>query len=302
MRVLETKGATPPFRDPLPSVGQERKNFRTFSKNFVAVRRRMEPNALAVRQPRQRLFLLAIALSIAGLVGGEWLHSRVTAPRKTAAKLATLVLPAERVVRFETPEAANEAPAVVAAGDRRVEELPASESAQFATLCDLHLMAGETELDLTSKQWEAFAVVFMQAQAVRHHYEAQIASVHEIAPGRCRVDIPPYVAAGDELRRQFAADLEAAVGRAAATEIMDKLGRKLDDRFAGFGIGTQTLEITGDPVRSPAGVQIASTAKFWNSVDGPDWTKTRKEVVFPDAEDPTGETWSALLAIVAKSE
>lgn len=262
----------------------------------------MRPNRSAVRQPRQRLFLLAIALCVAGLVGGEWLHSRMTSPRKMAAHLASVVVPAERIVRFETPGAADEAPVVDADADGRVAELPASERAQFATLCDLHLMAGETELDLTTKQWAAFAVAVMQAQAVRHHYEAQIASVREIAPGRCRVEIPPYAAAGDELRRQFAADLETAVGHAAATEIMDKLGRKLDDRFAGFGIGTQTLEITGDPTRSPADVQIASTAKFWNSIDGPDWTKTRKEVVFPDAEDPTGETWSALLAIVAKSD
>lgn len=263
----------------------------------------MVRNRDVVRKTRSSILLLA-AVGVAGLLGVAWMRQPAVTvgQRKQLAAHPRAGLPADRIVHFETLDEGDATPGAAAVDQdapRAVEQLSSSEAAQFATLCDLHLMAGETELDLTTKQWNAFAVAVMQAQAVRHHYEAQIATVREIAPGRHRVEIPPYAAAGDELRRQFAADLETAVGRAAATEIMDKLGRKLDDRFAGFGIGTQTLEITGDPTRSPADVQIARTAKFWNSVDGPDWTKTRKEVVFPDAEDPTGETWSALLALVS---
>lgn len=257
-----------------------------------------------MRNSRSNILLLLTAVSVAGLLGVAWVRQPSVkhgsrAPITTDARAG---LPADRIVHFETADEHDATPGAATMGQnapRPPEQLSSSDAAQFATLCDLHLMAGETELDLTSKQWDAFVVVVMQAQAVRHHYEAQIATVREIAPGRHRVEIPPYAAAGDELRRQFAADLETAVGRAAASEIMDKLGRKLDDRFAGFGVGTQTLEITGDPTRSPANVQIASTSKFWNSIDGPDWTTTRKEVLFPDAEDPTGETWSALLALVS---
>lgn len=265
----------------------------------------MVRNAGAVRKTRSSILLL-VAVGVAGLLGVAWMNQPAVnvGSRAPVAAKARAALPADRIVHFETSDDSEAAPtaAIGENAPRAIEQLSSSEAAQFATLCDLHLMAGEAELDLTTKQWDALAVVVMQAQAVRHHYEARIATMREIAPGRYRLDIPPYAAAGDELRRQFAADLETAVGRAAATEIMDKLGRKLDDRFAGFGIGTQTLEITGDPTHSPADVQIARTAKFWNSIDGPDWTKTRKEVVFPDAEDPTGETWSALLAIVAKAE
>lgn len=267
----------------------------------------MVRNRGVVRKPRSSTLLLAAAVGVAGLLGVAWMSqpsAKAGHPTRVSAN-ARAVVSADRIVHFETAAEPDTAPSTVALDvttPRAVEQLSSGEAAQFATLCDLHLMAGETELDLTTKQWDAFAVVVMQAQAVRHHYEAQIATVREIAPGRHRVEIPPYAAAGDELRRQFAADLETAVGLAAATEIMDKLGRKLDDRFAGFGIGMQTLEITGDPARSPADVQIARTAKFWNSIDGPDWTKTQKEVHIPGAEDPTGETWNALLAIVAKTE
>ncbi|HLP24845.1 MAG TPA: hypothetical protein VK477_04145, partial [Acidobacteriota bacterium] len=218
-----------------------------------------------MRNSRSNIPLLLTAVSVAGLLGVAWMSQPAgkVGHRTPIAANGQAALPADRIVHFETADAPDTAPtpALAENAPRAIEQLSPSEAAQFATLCDLRLMAGETELDLTTKQWDALAVVFMQTQAVRHHYEAQIATVREIAAGRYRIEIPPYAAAGDELRRQFAADLETAVGPAAAAEIMDKLGRKLDDRFAGFGIGTQTLEITGDPMRSPTDVQVASTAK-----------------------------------------
>lgn len=258
-----------------------------------------------MRSPLQRLPWFVAAASILGVVAWVFLGCRSVTPRTSASSSRVAsVVPADRIVHFETNEESSAAPVLVAEANapRVVAELPASESLQFATLCDLQLMASEAELDLTAKQWSAFAAAVVQMQAVRHHYEAQIATVHELAPNRYRLDIPAYASAGDELRRQFVSELESALGREAATEVMDKLGRKLESRFAGFGVGTQTLEITGDPTRAPNDVQVARTAKFWNSIDGADWVTTRKEVHFPGAEDPTGENWNAFLALLPSAD
>jgi len=238
------------------------------------------------------------ALGVAGLAGWAWKAGRTAAIAPSAAANA---VPADRIVRFETPDASSAAaePAVAACGESRVEELTAAESTLFATTCDLHLLAADTEIDLTTKQWSVLAEIVVQAQAVRHNYEAKIAVATEIAPGRYRVEIPAYAAAGDELRRQFLADLKAGLGAEGAAEVMEKLGRQLEGRFAGFGVGTQTLEITGDPAHAPADVQVARTARYWNSVDGAERVTTRREVTFPASEDPTGDNWNALLALIS---
>lgn len=221
------------------------------------------------------------------------------APEKARAAIAPALT--DRVVNFETPDVIEPEPAV-ALGTRPAAELSPEESLLFTTLCDLHLLAGDIELDLTTKQWSRFAEIVVHTQAVRHHYEAKIAVATETAPGRYRLEIPAYAAAGDELRRQFLADLESGLGKEAAAEVTEKLGRLLEGRFAGFGVGTQTLDITGNPATKPADVQVARTARYWNSVEGRERLTTRREMTFPASEDPTGENWSALLALVSKAD
>jgi hypothetical protein len=259
--------------------------------------------AAVVPNRRSSIWLLAATFGVVGLVGHAWIGHRSGATADLAAKPMATALPADRIVSFETPDASDIAPQVTAerTGEARVEQLSAAESVLFSTVCDLRLLAADTELDLTTKQWSVLAEIVVQAQAVRHAYEAQIAVAKETAPGRYRVEIPAYAVAGDELRRRFLTDLQTGLGAEAATEVMEKLGRRLEGRFAGFGVGVQTLEITGDPANAPADVQVARTARYWNSAEGTERVTTRREVHFPGAEDPTGESWSALLALVGKT-
>lgn len=213
-------------------------------------------------------------------------------------------VPAERVVFFEdNAPATGVAPTAGPSRDKaEAVQLSPSETTLFTALCDLHLMAAETDLDLTTKQWAALAAAVVQAQAVRHNYEAQIATARELTPGHFRIEIPPYANAGDELRRQFWADLQRGLGQEATGEVMAQLGRKLEDRFAGFGVSAQTLEITGGAGQALSDVQVARTARYWNSVEGSARATTRREVLFPDNDDPTGARWGALLALVEKSD
>lgn len=261
----------------------------------------MVRNAGVVRNPRSSILLLAAVIGAAGFLGRIWLGERTAPGALRTPVQAASVVPADRVVHFEIADATDDvsAPAATANEPRRVEQLSPAESTLFATTCDLHLLAGETELDLTTRQWTRLAEIVVQTQAVRHNYEATIAVAHETAPGRYRLEIPVYAAAGDELRRQFLADLQNGLGKEAAAEVMEKLGRQLESRFAGFGVGAQTLEITGDPARAPADVQVARTARYWNSVEGSERVTTRREVTFPASEDPTGDNWHALLALIS---
>lgn len=206
---------------------------------------------------------------------------------------------ASRVVYFEAPEAPASVARTREPARSEALELSASESLQFSTLCDLQMAAADMDLDLTTKQWQAFAAAVVQAQAVRHSYEAQIAKATEIAPGRYRIEIPAYASAGDELRRQFLADLQRGLGSDAADEVIKKFARRFEGKFAGFGVSSQTLEIKGDVTRALSQVEVTRTARYWDSAEGRDHVTTRHEVVFPADEDPSGERWGALLALVA---
>jgi hypothetical protein len=260
-----------------------------------------------VRCPRPKTLLLAAVVGACGFLGSTGKNAAcfpAVASQTSADAMAAV--PADRVVWFETPESAvaeetSGSTVAAAPGERRVEQLSAGDAALFAATCDLQLLAADAELDLTSRQWTALAAAVVQAQAVRHHYEAEIAVAHEIAPGRYRLEIPAYAEAGDELRRRFRAELEESLGRNTTAEVMEKLGARLEARFAGFGVGVQTLEIIGDPAAAPADVEVRRTAHYWNSVQGADRVTTRRECHFPAAEDPTGEGWNALLALTTRT-
>lgn len=250
-----------------------------------------------LRNPQQRLILLTI-LAIAGIALVVTWKGR-TAPELARPRAAVAEITPDKIVMFEQPEPTTQI-AERANQPRLLATMPAEQGAQFSTLIDLQLAAADlgVDLDLTTKQWQALAAAVVQAQTVRHHYEATIAQTATLAPGHYRVEIPAYASAGDELRRQFLADLERGLGREGTDEVMQKLGRTLEGRFAGFGVGAQTLEITGDPRNLSDEVQVERVAKYWNSVDGADRVSTRREVHLPAVEDPTGESWGALLTLV----
>lgn len=177
-------------------------------------------------------------------------------------------------------------------------QLSADASALVAEMCDLQLLAHGSNLALDSRQWSAFAGVVLRAQAVRQTYEARIATSTVIAPGQYRVEIPVYADAGDLLRENFNTDLQIELGVTIATDVLAKMGDKLEARFAGFGVSAQTLDITAKPGASLSDLQITRTITYWNSVEGGDHPATRREIHFPAYEDPTGDSWSALLAAV----
>jgi hypothetical protein len=178
------------------------------------------------------------------------------------------------------------------------EELSGDATALVGEMCDLQLLAQGTGLVLDSRQWSALAAVVLNTQAVRQIYEAQIATATVLAPGRYRVEVPVYASAGDLLREQFHADLRAKLGDATAADVLAKLGGKLEGCFAGFGVSGQTIDIAADPRGADTNWQVTRTVTYWNSVEGSDRLTTRLETHFPAWEDPTGERWAALLAVV----
>lgn len=241
---------------------------------------------------------------VAGFKGQAWLARKSEkAGVSMAASEAALerALPFQRVASLPGPISTKPAWLSVPVNNLPVATpyvLSADTTTLVAAMCDLQLLAHDSNLTLTSQQWSGFASVVVQAQAMRQVYEAQIATAREVSPGQYRVEIPAYPAAGDLLREQFYAELRAELGPIAAAKVLAGLGERLEARFAGFGVSVQTLEITADPDGAPNDVQVTRTANYWNSVEGDDRVTTRREMHFPALEDPTGDRWSALLAMV----
>lgn len=198
--------------------------------------------------------------------------------------------PLPRIVEFLTPEryaaAATKAPAVLS---------PDAAALTNETIA-LQLLAADTELELNARQWTALATATLKIQAIRQAYEASIARITAQAPGQTRMEIPTYAVAGDALREEFHAELRAQLGEANAAEVLAQLGRKLEGHFGGFGVSVQTIDIASDPARG--GDVITRTVQYWNSVEGQNRLTTRRETHFPDRDDPTGETWRPLLALI----
>jgi len=212
-----------------------------------------------------------------------------------ATKCAHAAASAPKKNIFVSNRARNRSAISVAAIPRHLSD---DASALLAETCDLQLLAQSTALSLDSHQWSAFAGVVLRAQAVRQTYEAQIATSNMISPGEYRVEIPMYATVGDVLRRNFNAELRAELGEATAADVLAKLGDKLESRFAGFGVSAQILDITAKPDAAPRDIQITRTVTYWNSVEDGDQPTTRREIHFPAYEDPTGDSWSALIAAV----
>ncbi len=174
--------------------------------------------------------------------------------------------------------------------------LTEEESGLLAATCELQLMAEGTALELTGGQWTALAKVALEVQAIRHNYEAQIATATKVTPGHYRVEVPVYAQTGDALRERFQTNLRAALGEPAAAAVIERLGARLEGYFAGFGVSVQTIEIAGGARGARADYEVTRTVQYWDSVAGRDELTTRRETHVPAWEDPAGERWGALLA------
>lgn len=172
-------------------------------------------------------------------------------------------------------------------------------SASLAEQTALQALAADTDLQLTAQQWVTLAEVTAHFQEVRHAYEATLAVARPLAPGRFRLEVPAYGAAGDALREKLHAELRAQLGAEAAGQITEKLGTALDGYFAGFGVSVQTLDFTADGAPSDAAYEVTRTVQYWNAADGKDRLSTRRETHFPTLEDPAGNVWGPFLALVA---
>lgn len=211
--------------------------------------------------------------------------------RQGAAAIAGARAESRRIVEFlETPAHFSAAPATLA-------ELTPDAAALTAEIAELQMLAADSGLELQTRQWAALATATLKIQAIRQAFEATIATAAPLAEGRFRVEIPAYAAAGDALRARFQAELREQLGEANAAEVLQQIGARLEGRFAGFGVSVQTLDIVVD--RSGGGGDVVTrTVNYWNGVAGGERLTTRRETHFPDREDPTGELWRPLLALV----
>lgn len=237
---------------------------------------------------------LLVALVITGAVIGLWPAGKddeaVVNMRAPRSEVRPVVVESPRVVEFLQPAIATSISTAMPAV-----EASAGTTAHVAEMVALQMLAQGTELELSARQWAELANVTAEIQAVRHAYEASIAVATGREPGRSRIEIPAYAAAGDALRARFHTSLREQLGDANAVEILERLGARLEGHFAGFGVSVQTLEVSG----APAEFAVTRTIQFWNSVDGHDRLTTRRETHFPRQEDPAGESWGPLLSTLA---
>lgn len=258
-----------------------------------------------MRKPRSIIILLVVTFAVVGfsgqvLVAGKSKRTAIFALNPEWVLTLTRSVQRGTVTLSEAAVAPTTTSRALVALPESVppQQLSTDANALVTEMCDLQLLAYDTSLTLDSRQWSALAAVVLRTQAIRQTYEAQIATSQVIAPGFSRVEIPVYASVGDLLREKFYTGLRTELGEATTADVLAKLGDKLEARFAGFGVSVQTLEITGNPVGALSDVQVTRTEAYWNSVDGRERLTIRCETHFPAWEDPTGDSWSALLALV----
>lgn len=203
---------------------------------------------------------------------------------------------ADQVVYFDsTPAPAKTSPTAPVA------TLGASAAAGLAEQAALRLLARDADLELTARQWAAFAAATAHIQTIRQNFEASLATVKQMPDGRYRMEIPAYATAGDALRSKLTAELVKQLGEETTTEILAALGSKLEGYFGGFGVSVQTLDFAG-ATGMATDVQVTRTVRYWNAVDGGSELRTRRETHFPGLEDPTGDAWQPFLTRLAEGQ
>jgi hypothetical protein len=261
-----------------------------------------------MHNPRTNILLLAILAAAIGLVGLNPKMSRGVndlgiSRENTSSKASahTAFEPLSGDVSAEVSTLVGKPTRIVVPALCVSHPLTADANELVTAMCDLQLLADGTGLVLESEQWSALAKVVLQLQAVRHEYEAQIATLTVIGRDRFRVEIPAYAVAGDLLRERLAVELQTELGETATHEVWTRIGRKLAGRFAEFGGNEQTLEITTDPAGSLADTQVVRTVQFRGEGMQGERVTTRREISFPVVEDATGDSWRALLAMVVEA-
>ena len=248
--------------------------------------------------------LLLIAILLSGGVA-IWNRSSAERPRLTG---STSLLSAESAADVAAAPAGSRVVHFWSADEKSVSsalrpQAPIALGADAAQLVGevaaLQLLAKNTDLDLSPRQWTALASVTLHYQAVRQAYEASIATAAAVGEGRCRLEIPAYAAAGDALRNKFYAELREQLGATSAEEVVGQLGASLEGHFGGFGVSVQTLDFAADAGGVDTNYQVTRTVKYWNSVEGSDRLTTRRETHFPGLEDPSGHTWGPFLSLLA---
>ena len=248
---------------------------------------------------RLALILLVAAVLAGGIATGRRFSGKraATSAVAKAAVVATEARARPRVALPRGAEAASAARRIEAiAAARETARLSQDDAAVLAETCELQMLAQGTDLTLDSGQWTKLAGVTLELDAIRQAYEAEIATAVAVEPRKFRVEIPSYAGAGAALRAKFYAELDRALGTAAAADVADRIGARLESRFGGFGLSVQTLDIAAGPKAEDCVV----TRTVTYAVDGANGARvaTRSETYLPAWEDPSGERWGAMLARV----
>jgi hypothetical protein len=247
---------------------------------------------------RRQITPLLLLAAIVAVGGGR--REGATCGPATACLIPTLRGPenAPEIAALSSPTAGRivaSAPVIQRAASPLTEILSGENAALLAEQLNVQRLLQGVELDLTHEQWTTLAAVTGHYQTVRQAFEATIATV--AGTDALRLEIPAYPVAGDALREKFFGELRERLGEATGQLIAERAGASLEGYFGGFGVGVQTLDFTANAA-AQADYQVTRTARFWNSAETRESLTLRRETFFPGLEDPTGERWGALLALL----
>ncbi len=187
----------------------------------------------------------------------------------------------------------------------RLSPLPAvlspDQGSVLAEVVQLQQLAVDAPVVLTPEQWLAFGTVAAHFQTLRHRHEGSIASIGRLGTRGYTLEVPPYPETGAALRAAFESAVKAALGHDAANLTLRALSSALSSHFGGFGVSQQTLEFARNSGDDPTDYHVTRTVTFWQGTATDGRAVTRRETFFPALEDPTGQSWGALLQVLEKS-
>lgn len=109
-------------------------------------------------------------------------------------------------------------------------------------------------LRITPAERERINAAFLSAREMVQAAEDEVLVALSPSPQVGLVEIPPYEARGEEVRKHLTAALESALGSNRAPWAASAAGRDLERRFGGFGRGTRTIRfelVYGEPGTDP---------------------------------------------------
>lgn len=115
------------------------------------------------------------------------------------------------------------------------------------------------QLGFSHEEMRIVADTFCTYQLIRAAYEKDLVQEVSFDGTKLVLSIPPYPEAGRKLRDMYYSELDNRLGKERSRLLDDFLGTELDDRFLGFGITHQTIEVT--PIPNSGGlVQVVRNA------------------------------------------